>query len=156
MIDNTHASGPASGYVPPQPKGTEGVSALTMAQEKAYKPQIDKAFKEWCDSDACKEMQKANEEARQRAIGKYHMLSEEDKIDMVEAITSIMCKSEKEGTSHRGLQSALGIYPAGFWVDHLMEIHNSLWSYYHDQKVEKELKDDLDALEKFTENKRDC
>ena len=34
MIDNTHASGPASGYVPPQPKGTEGVSALSMTQEE--------------------------------------------------------------------------------------------------------------------------
>ena len=43
----------------------------------------------------------------------------------------------------------LGIYPSGFWVDHLMEVHNSLWSYYHDKKQEKELKDDLDALEDF-------
>jgi hypothetical protein len=31
-----------------------------------------------------------------------------------------------------------------------MDVHNALWSYYHDQKNEKELKDDLDALEKFT------
>ena len=151
MIDNTHASGPASGYIEPKPKGTEGVSAVFMSQEEAYKPQVDKAFKEWWDSDACKEMQKANEEARQRAIGKYHMLSEEDKIDMVEAITSIMCKAEKEGTSHRGLQSALGIYPAGFWVNHLMEVHNALWSYYHDEKQKQELKDDLKTLQDFTE-----
>jgi hypothetical protein len=148
MIDNTGASGPASGYTPPQPKGTEGVSA-TGETNKPNK--FGEALQEWWDSDACKEMQKANEEARQRAIGKYHMLSEQDKIDMVEAITSIMCKAEKEGTSHRGLQSALGIYPAGFWVNHLMDAHNALWSYYHDQKNEKELKDDLDALEKFTE-----
>ena len=151
MIDNTWATGPASGYVPPQPKGTEGVSAT----EETKKPnKFGEALQEWWDSDACKEMQKANEEARQRAIGKYHMLSEEDKIDMVEAITHIMCEAEREGVSHRGLQSALGIYPAGFWVDHLMEVHNALWSYYHDRKNEKELKDDLDALENlqdFTE-----
>ena len=151
MIDNTWATGPASGYVPPQPKGTEGVSAT----EEAKKPnKFGEALQDWWDSDACKEMQKANEEARQRAIGKYHMLSEEDKIDMVEAITHIMCEAEREGVSHRGLQSALGIYPAGFWVDHLMEVHNALWSYYHDRKNEKELKDDLDALENlqdFTE-----
>ena len=146
MIDNTHASGPASGYIEPQPKGTEGVSATGE-----LKKPISKSLEDWWDSDACKEMQKANEEARQRAIGKYHMLSEEDKIDMVEAITSIMCKAEKEGVSHRGLQSALGIYPAGFWVNHLMDTHNALWGYYHDQRIEKELKDDLDALEKFTE-----
>jgi len=70
---------------------------------------------------------------------------------MVEAITIIMCKAEKEGTSHRGLQSALGIYPAGFWIDHLMEVHNALWSYYHDKKQEQELKDDLKTLQGFTE-----
>ena len=46
--------------------------------------ELGKALKEWWDSDAFKEMQKANEEAKQRAVGKYFMLSEEDKIDMVE------------------------------------------------------------------------
>ena len=111
--------------------------------------ELGKALQEWWDSDAYKELQKVNEEAKQRAIGKYFMLSEEDKIDMVEAITHIICKAEREGTSHRGLQSALGIYPTGFWVDHLMDVHNALWSYYHDKKKEQELKDDLDALENF-------
>lgn len=115
--------------------------------------EFGKSLQEWWDSDACKELQKANEESRQRAIGKYHMLSEEDKIDMVEAITHIMCKAESEGTSHRGLQSALGIYPGGFWVNHLMDVHNALWSFYHDKKKEQELKDDLDALEKFLDKK---
>ena len=115
--------------------------------------EFGKSLKEWWDSDSFKELQKANEESRQRAIGKYHMLSEEDKIDMVEAITHIMCKAESGGTSHRGLQSALGIYPAGFWVNHLMDVHNALWSFYHDKKKEQELKDDLDALEKFLDKK---
>jgi hypothetical protein len=117
--------------------------------------EFGKMLKEWWDSDAYKELQKENEEAKQRAVGKYFMLSESDKLDMVQAICHIMCKAEKEGTSHRGLMDELGIYPTGFWVDGLMEVHNALWSYYHDQKKEKELKDDLDALEKFTENKRD-
>ena len=111
--------------------------------------ELGKTLKDWWDSDAFKEFQKANEEARQRAIGKYHMLSEEDKIDMIEAVTYIMCKAEQEGCSHRGLQDALGIYPAGFWVDHLMDVHNALWTYYHDKKKEQELKDDLDALDNF-------
>jgi len=117
--------------------------------------EFGKMLKEWWDSDAYKELQKENEEAKQRAVGKYFMLSEADKLDMVQAICLIMSKAESEGTSHRGLMDALGIYPTGFWVDGLMEVHNALWSYYHDQKNEKELKDDLDALEKFTENKRD-
>ena len=118
--------------------------------------EFGKAMQEWWDSDACKELQKSNEEAKQRAVGKYFMLSESDKIDMVQAICYIMCKAESEGTSHRGLQDALGIYPTGFWVDHLMEVHNALYGYYHDQKKEKELKDDLESLDKFIETKREC
>ena len=111
--------------------------------------ELGKTLKEWWDSDAFKELQKASEEARQRAVGKYFMLSEEERIEMVEAITYLMCKAEHEGCSHRGLQSALGIYPGGFWVDHLMDTHNALWDYYHNKKQEKELNDDLDALENF-------
>ena len=88
------------------------------------------SWQEWWDSDACKQLQKDLEEAKERAVGKYHMLSEEDKLDMVQAICTIMCKAEEEGTSHRGLQNALGIYPTGFWIDNLMDVHNALWSYY--------------------------
>ena len=119
--------------------------------EQESNAQLNNSLQKWWDSDACKELQKKNEEAKQRAIGKYFMLSEEDKLDMVQAICHIMCKAEHEGTSHRGLQDALGIYPVGFWVDHLMDVHNALWTYYHDQKKEKELKSDLDALDKFLE-----
>ena len=130
---------------------------MELSLEKMTKPkrvgsklnEFGKSLQEWWDSDAFKELQKANEESKQRAVGKYFMLSEEDKIDMVEAITTIMCKAEEEGCSHRGLQSALGIYPAGFWVNHLMEVHNALYTYYHDKKREQELKDDLDALDDF-------
>jgi hypothetical protein len=112
------------------------------------------SWQEWWDSDACKQLQKANEEAKQRAVGKYFMLSESDKIDMVQAICYIICKAEKEGTSHRGLQDALGIYPAGFWVDHLMEVHNAVWSYYHDHKQKEELEEDIKTLQDFTEKER--
>lgn len=117
--------------------------------------EFGKSLQEWWDSDACKELQKANKEAKERALGKYHMLSEEDKIDMIEAITHIMCEAEREGTSHRGLQSALGIYPAGFWVDHLMDVHNALWSYYHDKGTQKELESDVNNLRDFLENKNE-
>lgn len=123
-----------------------------MPEEEAKKPnEFGKMLKEWWDSDAYKELQKENEEAKQRAVGKYFMLSEEDKLDMVQAICLIMCKAEKEGTSHRGLMDALGIYPTGFWVDHLMEVHNSLWSYYHDKKQEEELEKDIKNLQDFME-----
>ena len=118
--------------------------------EKMTEPnKFGEALQEWWDSDAFEKLQKENEEAKQRAVGKYFMLSESDKIDMVQAICYIMCKAEKEGTSHRGLQDALGIYPSGFWIDNLMDVHNALWSYYHDKKKEKELQDDLDSLDGF-------
>ena len=108
-------------------------------------------LREWFDSDAYKELQKSHQEDIQRAVGKYFMLSEDEKIDMVQAICTIMCKAEEEGTSHRGLMDKLGIYPTGFWVDHLMDVHNALWSYYHDKKRDKDLKDDLDTLDSFLE-----
>jgi len=119
-------------------------------QEELNKPNtLGDSLKEWWNSDAYKEMQKAHQESLERAVGKYFMLPESDKLDMVQAICYIMCKAESEGTSHRGLQDALGIYPSGFWISELMTVHNSLWSYYHDQKQEKELQDDLDALDDF-------
>jgi hypothetical protein len=122
-----------------------------MTEEEKQPNDFGKAMQEWWDSDACKKMQQANKEARERAVGKYFMLSEQDKIDMVEAITYIMCKAEREGCSHRSLQDALGIYPGGFWVDHLMDVHNALWSYYHDKKQEEELQKDIETLQNFTE-----
>jgi len=123
-----------------------------MTEEQSKQPNdFGKAMQEWWDSDACKELQKSHKEAKERAVGKYFMLSEEDKLDMVEAICYIMCKSEKRGTSHRGLMDDLGIYPAGFWVDNLMDVHNALWTYYHDKKQEEELKQDIETLQNFTE-----
>jgi hypothetical protein len=119
-------------------------------QEELNKPNtLGDSLKEWWDSDASKQLQKENEEAKQRAVGKYFMLSEEDKLDMVQAICTIMCKAEKEGTSHRGLQDALGVYPAGFWVSELLTVHNSLWSYYHDKKQEEELEKDIKNFKEF-------
>lgn len=113
------------------------------------------SLQEWWDSDACKELQKQHQEDVQRAIGKYHMLPESDKIDMVQAICFIMCLAEKEGTSHRGLMDKLGIYPAGFWVDHLMDVHNALWTYYHEKNNTLELEQDVKELQNFIENKKE-
>ena len=107
------------------------------------------SWQEWWDSDACKQLQKESEEAKQRAVGKYFMLSEEDKLDMVQAICTIMCKAESEGTSHRGLQDKLGIYPTGFWIDNLMDVHNSLHEYYDKIRQRQELDKDIETLKSF-------
>ena len=117
--------------------------------------EFGKALQEWWDSDTCKQLQKETEEAKQRAVGKYFMLSEDDKLDMVQAICYIMCKAEEEGSSHRSLMDALGIYPSGFWIDHLMDVHNALWSYYRDKKNEQELEQDVNNLKAFLENENE-
>jgi hypothetical protein len=148
MIENTEASGPASGYIEPKPKGTEGVSAT----EEAIKPnKFGKALQEWWDSDSYKKLQEASEASVQKAVGKYHMLSSEDKYDMVQAICYIMCKAESEGTSHRGLMDTLGIYPEGFWISELMDVHNALWSEFHKSKNDAELDREVKLLQDFTE-----
>lgn len=121
-----------------------------ISPEELQKPNtLGESLKEWWDSDAFKELQKSNEEAKQRAVGKYFMLSEEDKLDMIQAICFIMCKAESAGTSHRGLMDELGIYPAGFWIDHLMEVHNSLHEYYDKMRQKQELEKDIETLKSF-------
>ena len=120
--------------------------------EEAKKPnEFGKALQDWWDSEACKKLQEASEASVQKAVGKYHMLSPEDKYDMVQAICYIMCKAEKEGISHRGLQDALGIYPEGFWISELMDVHNALWSEFHKRKNDAELDREIKLLQDFTE-----
>ena len=121
-----------------------------ISPEELQKPNtLGESLKEWWDSDAFKELQKSNEEAKQRAVGKYFMLSEEEKIDMVGGIFYIICKAEEKGVSHRGLMDELGIYPAGFWIDHLMEVHNSLHEYYDKMRQKQELDKDIETLNSF-------
>jgi hypothetical protein len=115
--------------------------------------EFGKSLQEWWDSDACKQLQKETEEAKQRAIGKYFMLSEEDKLDMVQAICHIMCKAEEQRVSHRGLMDELGIYPAGFWCDFLIDVHNALYEYYDKRKQKQELEKDIETLKSFLDDK---
>ena len=103
---------------------------LIMSEEENKPNKFGKALEEWWNSDACKKLQDESKEQVQKAVGKYHMLSSEDKYDMVQAICYIMCKAEKEGISHRGLMNELGIYPEAFWISELMDVHNALWTKY--------------------------
>jgi hypothetical protein len=96
--------------------------------------EFGKSLQEWWDSDAFKELQKQHQESIERAVGKYHLLPEEEKLDIIQAICYIMCKAEKEGTSHRGLMHTLGIYPSGFWITELMDVHNALLTHYDTNK----------------------
>ena len=113
----------------------ECLEIFLIMTEEAKKPnEFGTALEQWWDSDSYKQLQEASEASVQKAVGKYHMLSEEDKYDMVQAICYIMCKAESEGTSHRGLMNELGIYPAGFWITELMDVHNALWTEYQERE----------------------
>jgi len=75
----------------------------------------------------------SHQKSIEASVGWYHMLSAEDKYRAVEAFCYIICKAEREGTSHRGLMSELGVYPEAFWIDDLMTIHNALYTEYQEQ-----------------------
>ena len=120
--------------------------------EVATKPnESGTALEQWYDSEAYKQLQETSEATVQRALEKYSMLSEDDKYDMVQAICHIMCEAEKKGISHRGLMNELGIYPAGFWISELMDVHNSLWSEFNKRKNDAELDREIKLLQDFTE-----
>ena len=120
--------------------------------EEATNPKsLGTSLEQWWDSEAHKQLQEASEATVQRALEKYSMLSEDDKYDMVQAICHILCKAEKEGTSHRGLMDALGIYPSGFWITELMDTHNALWSEFQKRRNDAELDREIKLLQDFKE-----
>jgi hypothetical protein len=79
------------------------------------------------------DLAEAHQKSIEASVGWYHMLSAEEKYRAVEAFCYIICKAEREGTSHRGLMSELGVYPEAFWIDDLMTIHNALYTEYQEQ-----------------------
>ena len=91
----------------------------------------------------------AHKKSIEASVGWYHMLSAEDKYKAVEAFCHIICKAEREGTSHRGLMSVLGVYPEAFWIDELITIHNALYTEYQERDSGnwKEVKEDMKTLE---------
>jgi hypothetical protein len=120
--------------------------------EEATKPKsLGTSLEQWYDSEAHKQLQETSEATVQRALEKYSMLSEDDKYDMVQAICHIMCEAEKKGVSHRGLMDELGIYPAGFWILELMDVHNALWSEFRKRKNDAELDREIKLLQDFGE-----
>jgi len=91
------------------------------------------------------ELSKEHQKSIDRSVGWYYNLSEEDKYKAVEALCHIICKAEREGTSHRGLQSTLGLYPQAFWIDDLMTVHNALYTEFQERES-RNWKEDLENL----------
>ena len=132
----------STGELIDSPKFQEEQSKKNTLLESLNSPEMVKMREDLAD---------AHKKSIDASVGWYHMLSAEDKYKAVEAFCYIICKAEKEGTSHRGLMSELGVYPEAFWIDDLMTIHNSLVVEYQERDSGnwKEVKEDIKTLEGF-------
>ena len=129
----------STGELIDSPKFQEEISKKNTLLESLNSPEMVKMREDLAD---------AHKKSIESSVGWYHMLSAEDKYKAVEAFCYIICKAEKEGTSHRGLMHELGVYPEAFWIDDLMTIHNSLVVEYQEQDSRnwKEVKEDMKTL----------
>jgi len=132
----------STGELIDSPKFQEELSKKNTLGETLNSPEMVKMREE---------LAKAHQESIDKSVGWYYNLSEEDKYKAVEALCYIICKAEREGTSHRGLQHTLGIYPQAFFIDDLMTLHNALYVEYQEQDSRnwKEVKKDMKTLEGF-------
>jgi hypothetical protein len=126
----------STGELIDSPKFQEELSKQNTLRETLNSPEMVKMREE---------LAQAHKDSIDKSVGWYYNLSEEDKYKAVEALCHIICKAEREGTSHRGLQSTLGLYPQAFFIDGLMDIHNSLYTEYQERES-KEWKQDLENL----------
>ena len=127
------------------PKFQEEQSKKNTLLESLNSPEMIKLQEDLAD---------AHKKSVEASVGWYYNLSSEDKYKAVEALCHIICKAEHQGTSHRGLMDTLGVYPEAFWIDGLMDIHNSLYTEYQEQNSGnwKEVKEDIKTLENIIEN----
>ena len=141
---------PSSQYIPKpnsvstgelidSPKFQEELSKKNTLLESLNSPEMVKIRED---------LAKAHQDSIDKSVGWYYNLSSEEKYKAVEALCHIICKAEREGTSHRGLQSILGLYPEAFWIDDLMTVHNALYVEFQerDSRNWKEVKKDMKTL----------
>ena len=133
----------ATGELIDTPKFQEEQSKKNTLLESLNSPEMIKLRED---------LAKAHKDSIEKSVGWYHMLSAEDKYRAVEAFCYIICKAEREGTSHRGLMSELGVYPEAFFISDLMTVHNALYTEYQEQDSRnwKEVKKDMKTLKETT------
>ena len=132
----------STGELIDSPKFQEELSKKNTLLESLNSPEMVKMREDFA---------KARQDSIDKSVGWYYNLSSEEKYKAVEALCHIICKAEREGTSHRGLQSILGLYPEAFWIDDLMTVHNALYVEFQEQDSRnwKEVKKDMKTLEDF-------
>ena len=121
-------------------------------QEELSKPSLGELFNSPEMIKLQEDLADAHKKSVEASVGWYYNLSSSDKYKAVESLCHIICKAEHQGTSHRGLMDTLGVYPEAFWIDHLMDLHNAMWTYYHDKKRENEIEEDLKTLTKLAQD----
>ena len=124
----------STGELIDSPKFQEELSKKNTLLESLNSPEMVKMREDLAD---------AHKKSIEASVGWYYNLSSEDKYKAVEALCHIICKAEHQGTSHRGLMDILGIYPEAFWIDHLMDVHNAMWTLYHDKKQMTDFEEDV-------------
>ncbi|NBW21189.1 MAG: hypothetical protein EBR82_75830 [Caulobacteraceae bacterium] len=133
----------STGELIDSPKFQEELSKKNTLLESLNSPEMVKMREDFA---------KARQDSIDKSVGWYYNLSSEEKYKAVEALCHIICKAEREGTSYRGLQSILGLYPEAFFIDDLMTLHNALYVEFQEQDSRnwKELKKDMKTLEETT------
>jgi len=130
---------------------------MSKKAKKKIKPKkvesisVEKVKNFW-DSKEAKLLRKELNDAKQKSIEKsffwYNNLSDEEKYLTVQGLLYIILKAEKEGCSHRQLQSELGIYPEGFWIDELIDIHNILYNHFYPKQDSPKLLQDIEQIKR--------
>ena len=124
----------STGELIDSPKFQEELSKRNTLLENLNSPEMIKLQEDLAD---------AHKKSIEASVGWYYNLSSSDKYKAVEALCHIICKAEHQGTSHRGLMDTLGVYPEAFWINHLMDLHNAMWTYYHDNKQIEDFEEDV-------------
>ena len=114
----------STGELIDSPKFQEELPKKNTLLESLNSPEMVKMREDLAD---------AHKKSIEASVGWYYNLSSEEKYKAVEAFCHIICKAEREGTSHRGLMSVLGVYPEAFWIDELITIHNALYTEYQER-----------------------
>ena len=139
---------PASQHIP-EPSAVSTGELIDSEKFQEELPKKNNLFESLNSPEMVKmreDLAKAHKDSIEASVGWYYNLSGEDKYKAIEALCHIICKAENQGTSHRGLMDTLGVYPEAFWIDHLMDVHNAMWTFYHDKKRETEIEEDIKSL----------
>lgn len=63
----------------------------------------------------------------------WDALDLDHRMHYLQAISYLILRAERRGCSFRELIGDMGLYPEAMMVTELLDIHNALWSHYHEE-----------------------